>query len=81
MAAVDGQASVLRIVQSRPISAPRTASGIGVFCQQLGSAVFAQLYGWMADGTAYPMIVLALTAALLTLAAGATPMALRRRAT
>ncbi len=28
-----------------------TASGIGVFCQMFGAALFTQLYGFAADGT------------------------------
>jgi DHA1 family bicyclomycin/chloramphenicol resistance-like MFS transporter len=33
-----------------------TASGIGVFVQNFLGAAFAQLYGWMADGSAAPLI-------------------------
>lgn len=55
-----------------------TAAGIGVFCQMLGSAIFAQLYGWTANGTAIPMIALAALAATLTLVAGTVPMVRRR---
>ena len=57
--------------------APRlagTAAGLGVFTQMLAAAVFAQLYGLLADGTAVPMIGIAMLAALLSLAAGIVPL-------
>ncbi len=36
-----------------------TAAGVGVFMQNFGAAVFAQLYGIFADGTPRPMIMIA----------------------
>jgi MFS transporter, DHA1 family, multidrug resistance protein len=63
-------------MQTRPELAG-TAAGIGVFCQTLASAVFAELYGLLADGTAAPMIEVAALAAVLTVLCGAVPMFLR----
>lgn len=60
-------------MQAKPTLAG-TAAGIGVFCQALGSAVFAQLYGMLADGTAVPMIGVAMLAAALSVASGAVPL-------
>jgi MFS transporter, DHA1 family, multidrug resistance protein len=57
-------------MQAKPTLAG-TAAGIGVFCQALGSALFAQLYGMLADGTAVPMIGVATFAAALSAAASA----------
>ena len=64
-------------MQARPQLAG-TAAGIGVFCQTLGSALFAQLYGMLADGTALPMIGVAALGAVLVLAAGVVPILSRR---
>jgi DHA1 family bicyclomycin/chloramphenicol resistance-like MFS transporter len=64
-------------MQVRPTLAG-TAAGIGVFCQALGSAVFAQLYGMLADGTAAPMIGVAALAATLGVASGSVPILSRR---
>ena len=36
-----------------------TAAGVGVFMQNFGAAIFAQLYGILADGTPRPMIMIA----------------------
>lgn len=65
-------------IQAKPELAG-TASGIGVFCQTFLSAVFAQLYGWAANGTAVPMVALAMLAATLSLAAGIVPLTPRAR--
>ena len=57
--------------------APRlagTAAGLGVFTQMLAAAIFAELVGVVADGTARPMIALATLAALLSLAASLVPL-------
>jgi MFS transporter, DHA1 family, multidrug resistance protein len=56
-----------------------TASGVGVFCQSLASAVFAQLYGVFANGTPLPMIEVAGVGAVLSMIFGALPV-LRRAA-
>lgn len=64
-------------MQARPQLAG-TAAGIGVFCQTLGSAIFAQLYGTLADGTARPMIGVAALGAVLVVAAGVVPVLSRR---
>jgi hypothetical protein len=47
--------------------------------QNFIGAVFTQLYGFAADGTPLPMIVIAVSCGLLTLMAGATPFWLKRR--
>ncbi len=57
-----------------------TAAGIGVFMQNFLGAAFAQLYGFLADGTPGAMVRASATSALLTLAAGAVPFLIRRRA-
>ena len=46
-----------------------TAAGLGVFIQLLLSAVSAQLYGFLADGTARPMILLTLCGSALAVTA------------
>jgi MFS transporter, DHA1 family, multidrug resistance protein len=56
-----------------------TAAGMGVFCQMILSALFAQIYGWAADGTALPMIATAMVAAVLSLVTGAIPFGQLRR--
>jgi DHA1 family bicyclomycin/chloramphenicol resistance-like MFS transporter len=56
------------------------AAGVGVFMQNFCAAVFAQLYGLLADGTARPMTELAMVIGLLILVVGAIPYLLRRRA-
>jgi DHA1 family bicyclomycin/chloramphenicol resistance-like MFS transporter len=44
-----------------------TAAGIGVFAQNFLGAGFAQIYGFFADGTAMPMMVMTAIAASLSL--------------
>jgi DHA1 family bicyclomycin/chloramphenicol resistance-like MFS transporter len=56
-----------------------TAAGIGVFMQHFFGALFAQLYGLMADGTPRPMIAIAVSCGVLTLIAGLVPFLLARR--
>jgi MFS transporter, DHA1 family, multidrug resistance protein len=59
-----------------------TAAGIGVFVQQVAGALFAQLYGIIADGTPRPMIVATGVSAVLGVAAGTSAyLAARRPAT
>jgi len=57
-----------------------TAAGVGVFLQFFGGAVFAQLYGQLADGTPGPMVFSATLAAALAMTFGAVPFVLKRRA-
>jgi DHA1 family bicyclomycin/chloramphenicol resistance-like MFS transporter len=57
-----------------------TAAGIGVFMQNIGGAVFSQLYGALADGTPRPMMLIALLCGVLTVTVGAIPYLLKRRA-
>ena len=67
------QAGAIRLAGDRA----GTAAGIGSFMQLFCGALFAQLFGLLADGTADPLVlVLGLTSAL-GLIAGATAFALR----
>jgi len=56
-----------------------TAAGVGVFFQLFFSAVFAQIYGIVANGTPIPMVATAAAGAILALVAGAVPYLERRR--
>jgi DHA1 family bicyclomycin/chloramphenicol resistance-like MFS transporter len=56
-----------------------TAAGIGVFVQQVAGALFAQLYGIIADGTPRPMILATGVSAVLGVAAGASAYLVARR--
>ncbi len=74
LALPNGQAAAIATV-------PRlagTAAGIGVFIQHFCGAGFAQLYGFLSDGTPGPMIVTAGISASLCLIAGAIPYVLAR---
>lgn len=55
-----------------------TAAGIGVFMQNFGAAVFSQLYGLFADGTTWPMMMMAVLCGCLTFIVGAIPMLQKR---
>jgi hypothetical protein len=55
-----------------------TAAGIGVFVQNFCGAAFAQLYGFLADGTTTPLMITTMVSAVLGLIAGAVPFALAR---
>ena len=55
-----------------------TAAGVGVFMQNFGAAVFAQLYGVLADGTPRPMIMIAVLCGFLTLITAAIPILQKR---
>jgi DHA1 family bicyclomycin/chloramphenicol resistance-like MFS transporter len=55
-----------------------TAAGVGVFMQNFGAAVFAQLYGILADGTPRPMIMIAVLCGFLTLITAAVPILQKR---
>ena len=51
-----------------------TAAGVGVFMQNMGGALFTQLYGLAADGTAVPVVAILTLCGILGLAAGALPL-------
>jgi MFS transporter, DHA1 family, multidrug resistance protein len=57
-----------------------TAAGVGVFMQNMGGALFSQLYGLFADGTPMPMIAILSCAGILGVLAGIVPFLLARRA-
>lgn len=56
-----------------------TAAGVGVFTQNFAGAAFAQLYGFLADGTVQPLAQTTAVAACLGLVAGAAPFYMARR--
>ncbi len=56
-----------------------TAAGVGVFMQNIGAAIFSQLYGLLADGTPTPMCMIAVVCSMLGLVVGAIPFLLKRR--
>jgi DHA1 family bicyclomycin/chloramphenicol resistance-like MFS transporter len=56
-----------------------TAAGMGVFVQNFCGAAFAQLYGFLADGTTGPLVQTTLLSAVLGLVAGAVPYLMARR--
>jgi hypothetical protein len=60
------------MTQIRPLAG--TAAGIGVFVQNVGAALFSQLYGFIADGTVVPMVIIVACAGVLGLASGAMPL-------
>jgi len=55
-----------------------TAAGVGVFMQNFGAAIFAQLYGILADGTPRPMVMIAVLCGFLTLITAAIPILQKR---
>jgi DHA1 family bicyclomycin/chloramphenicol resistance-like MFS transporter len=55
-----------------------TAAGIGVFSQHFCAAAFSQMLGFLADGTAVPMMITAALSASLGLIAGTVPFFDRR---
>jgi DHA1 family bicyclomycin/chloramphenicol resistance-like MFS transporter len=55
-----------------------TAAGIGVFVQQVLGALFAQLYGLIADGTPRPMLIATSLCAALGVAAGSAVFLMAR---
>ena len=57
-----------------------TAAGVGVFMQNFCAAVSTQIYGFLADGTPRPMIIMAVLCGFLTLVSGAIPFLLKRKA-
>jgi MFS transporter, DHA1 family, multidrug resistance protein len=56
-----------------------TAAGIGVFMQNFCGAFFAQVYGWIADGTPRPMVLIVSTSGVLCFLVGILPFCLARR--
>jgi DHA1 family bicyclomycin/chloramphenicol resistance-like MFS transporter len=56
-----------------------TAAGVGVFMQNFCGAFFTQIYGFVADGTPPPMVLVTLISGALGLLAGAVPFVLARR--
>lgn len=62
----NGQAGAMRVA----LSLSGSAAGIGVFLQIFCSAAFAQIYGFFADDTPYPLIWIEAAGTLLALAAG-----------
>ncbi len=56
-----------------------TASGIGVFCQMLGAAMFTQIYGFLADGTPAPLIAVISIATGISVIVGSVPFVIARR--
>jgi DHA1 family bicyclomycin/chloramphenicol resistance-like MFS transporter len=56
-----------------------TAAGVGVFMQNFWAAAFAQLYGFLADGTPQPMVGIELFCGVLVLGVGTIPYLLKRR--
>lgn len=55
-----------------------TAAGVGVFMQHFCAAVFAQFYGFLADGTPRPMVTIAVLCGILVLISGAIPYLQKR---
>lgn len=56
-----------------------TAAGVGVFVQNMMGAVFAQIYGLLADGTVWPILSVTIACGVLGVAAAIPPMAMRLR--
>jgi DHA1 family bicyclomycin/chloramphenicol resistance-like MFS transporter len=56
-----------------------TAAGVGVFVQNFLGAVFAQLYGLLADGGVWPIALVTGVSAGLGLLAAVPPVILRAR--
>ncbi|CAN0325892.1 unnamed protein product [Discosporangium mesarthrocarpum] len=67
------------IVEAGPLAG--TGAGIGVFIQLLAAGVFTQIYGFMADGTPFPMAAIVSFSAVMVFIAGATPHLINRRKT
>jgi DHA1 family bicyclomycin/chloramphenicol resistance-like MFS transporter len=56
-----------------------TAAGVGVFMQNIGAALFTQLYGFVADGTPTPMVAVVALSGFLGLVAGVLPWLYKER--
>ena len=50
-----------------------TASGIGACMQNLLAALFVQIYGWLADGTVWPLVIVAGVSTFLGVVCGYLP--------
>ncbi|MBX9776008.1 MAG: MFS transporter [Xanthobacteraceae bacterium] len=55
------------------------AAGLGVFMQNLGGAIFSQLYGLLANGTVRPLVMTTAITAVLSLISGAIPFVMMRK--
>ena len=55
------------------------AAGLGVFMQNMGGAVFSQLYGLLANGTIGPLVATTAITAVLSLTSAAIPFVMLRR--
>jgi DHA1 family bicyclomycin/chloramphenicol resistance-like MFS transporter len=70
----NAQAGAIRVIPELA----GTAAGIGVFLQMFCGGVFSQLYGFLADGTPTPMLLIVSIAATLTLLSGIAAFSLSR---
>lgn len=61
------------IIAAGPLAG--TGAGIGVFIQLFAAGVFTQVYGFMADGTPFPMAAIVSVSALCVLIVGMIPSA------
>ena len=71
----NAQAGAMRVVPG----IAGTAAGVGVFAQMFLSAVSAEAYGLLADGTALPMVALAVPGIVVALGAACASFFLGRR--
>jgi len=71
----NAQAGAMRVVPG----IAGTAAGVGVFAQMFLSAVSAEAYGLLADGTALPMVALAVPGIVVALGAACASFILGRR--
>ena len=67
------------IIAAGPLAG--TGAGVGVFIQLFAAGVFTQLYGFMADGTPFPMAVIVSVSAVSVLIVGVIPCLIVRRET
>ncbi|CAN0544149.1 unnamed protein product [Laminaria digitata] len=65
------------IIAAGPLAG--TGAGVGVFIQLFGAGVFTQLYGFMADGTPFPMAAIVSVSAVFVLVVGVIPGVIARR--
>ena len=65
------------IVVAGPLAG--TGAGIGVFVQLLAAATFTQIYGFMADGTPFPMAIIVAVSAVFVFVIGVVPYLITRR--
>lgn len=74
LALPNAQAGAIRVLPTLA----GTAAGAGVFMQMICGGGFSQIYGLLADGTPWPMVMVTCLTATLTLLAGTIPLFLRR---